>query len=118
MDAERADQIKRAMQAVEQAPQTETGLIIPPHVAEQRRQEEADPTVKPNRAQRRRQAKLQRREAKRLERVPADVQEVMAEAKEAAAQLSETELLAAEAMVRDVAQSPELFRARLEEGLR
>jgi hypothetical protein len=61
MDEARADQIKRAMQAVEQAPQTESGLIIPPHVAAELDQAAAPELARPNRAQRRRQKKKRRR---------------------------------------------------------
>lgn len=56
------DEIRRAMEAIETAPRTESGLIIPPHVAEQQATPEP---AKPNRAQRRRQEKAQRRAAKR-----------------------------------------------------
>jgi hypothetical protein len=63
MDEARADQIKRAMQAVEQAPQTESGLIIPPHVAAELKTSgaAAPELARPNRAQRRRQKKKRRR---------------------------------------------------------
>lgn len=111
------------MEAVEQAPRTETGLIIPPHIAAERQRVAAAPTLeqaKPNRAQRRRQEKAQRRAAKRqrhLERAPADAQQALREAEEIVPHLTEAELLMAEALVREIGQDPERAQEIVDENM-
>lgn len=105
------EEIERAIKAIDQAPRTDTGLIIPPHVAAEkesaRRQD--DRWTTPNRATRRLQAKNARRAAKQQARrkpVDPETQKLIDEAKETIQGLNEKQLPAAAAMVREVADAP------------
>jgi hypothetical protein len=55
-------EIERARRAIMDAPKTETGLVLPPHIAQEREREQAaEQAPKPNRAQRRWAEKQARR---------------------------------------------------------
>lgn len=112
------EEIARALKAIDQAPRTDTGIIIPPHVAAEkeaaRQQEMYGPT--PNRKLRRLQAKHERRAAKRqARRTPVDPEEqkLIDEAHERMKGLSEKQLNAAAAMVREAADAPPALKEQI-----
>lgn len=101
------DQIKRAVDAIETAPRTESGLIIPPHVAAEREQEAALEQPRPNRAERRWQEKQARR-ARRKKRPPAELEAL-------AKGMNETQLIAAVGSIRDATAAGALAREALQD---
>lgn len=101
------------MKAIEDAPTTESGIIIPPHVASRRDEVEAP---KPNRRERRWQEKQARRAAKQqARRKPVDPQtrELVDQAKEAMDGMNDEQRQVAMGMLREVADAPPALRKEI-----
>jgi hypothetical protein len=90
--------MEEAMRQLADAPRTETGIIVPPHVAEQLRAPVVlDEAVgaKPNRAQRRAMERAQRRQGRKPRQATAAPQTAVGELGEAARSMGADEVEAA-----------------------
>lgn len=98
------EEIRRAAKAIADAPRTESGLILPPHVlAEKEAAREHEERPMPNRAERRWQEKQARRQARRRARISPKAREALEQIEEMTEGMNEHELTMAAAMVRDAA---------------
>lgn len=113
------EEIERARKAIMEAPTTESGIVLPPHV-QQARMAQIDEAAAPklNREQRRRQEKAERKRAKQARKMNPRQVEALQRVEEATKHLSEDQLVHASALVRQLgAMSPEEreeYRRKLE----
>lgn len=109
------EEIERARRAIMDAPTTESGIIIPPHVKAQAMVVD-EAVAQPNRAERRWQAKQERRrrgeEAKRARMRP-EARDALEAFEKAAHELPPEKRLAAGQMVKTLAALPEGDRLAL-----
>lgn len=117
------EEIERARRAIMDAPATESGIVLPPHVAAAVKQVGQgmhvtldETSAQPNRAQRRWQAKQERRrraeEAKRARMRP-EARDALKAFEKAAHELPPEKRLAAAQMVKTIAALPEGDRLAL-----